>query len=119
VPCYSALPVSIRPRWRHCAAAALCFDDLVPTRFIDIDMPEEFVLECLTAEGGWIDWGLYRAEEFERQEDGAYLFAGEGSPLWLRCLRQDGSVIYVIDGGGDPFTYRLVPFPSEKYPGRT
>jgi len=25
----------------------------------------------------------------------------------------------VIDGSGDPFTYRLVPFPGEKYPGRT
>jgi len=75
-------------------------------------MPDEFVLECLTAEGDWIDWGLYRAEDFERQEDGAYLFAGEGSPLWLRCLRQDGSV---IDGGGDPFTYRLVPFPGGSY----
>lgn len=72
-----------------------------------------------TSEGEWVDWGLYRAEEFERQEDGAYLCAAEGSPLWLRCLRQDGSVIYVIDGGGDPFTYRLAPFPSEKYPGRT
>jgi len=35
---------------------------LMPTRFIDIDidMPEEFVLECLTADGSWIDWGLYR-----------------------------------------------------------
>ncbi len=87
----------------------------MPERFIDIEMPEEFVLECLTADGSWIDWGLYRAEEFERQEDGAYLNAMDGSPLWLRCLRQDGSVIYVIDGGGDPFTYRLVPFPGGGY----
>ncbi len=28
---------------------------LVPSRFIDIDMPEEFVLECLTPEGNWIE----------------------------------------------------------------
>ncbi len=47
----------------------------MPARFIDIDMPEEFVLECLTPDGGWVDWGLYRAEDFERQEDGAYLNA--------------------------------------------
>jgi len=90
----------------------------VAARFIDIDMPEEFVLECLTPDGGWVDWGLYRAEDFERQEDGAYLNAMDGSPLWLRCLRQDGAVIYVVDGGGEPFTYRPVPFPSERYPGR-
>lgn len=77
------------------------------------------MLECLTADGSWIDWGLYRAGDFERQEDGAYLSAIEGSPMWLRCLRQDGSVVYVVDGGGDPFAYRLVPFPSGKYPGRT
>ncbi len=95
------------------------FDNAVPTRFIDIDMPEEFVLECLTPEGDWIDWGLYRAGDFERGEDALYVVHGFGSPLWLRCLRQDGSVIYVVDGGGDPFTYRLVPFPSETYPGRT
>ncbi len=91
----------------------------VTTEFIDIDMPDEFVLECLTADGSWIDWGLYRAEDFEHQEDRAYLSAIEGSPMWLRCSRQDGSVVYVVDGGGDPFSYRLAPFPSEKYPGRT
>jgi len=32
------------------------FDDLVPTRFIDIEMPDEFVLEWLTPDGDWIDW---------------------------------------------------------------
>lgn len=84
-------------------------------QFIDIEMPEEFVLESLTPDGGWIDWGLYRAGDFERGEDGLYVAQGFGSPLWLRCLRQDGSVIHVVDGAGAPFTYRLVPFPSEKY----
>ena len=49
-------------------------------------------------------------------EDGVYVCAGHGgSPIWLRCLRQEGSVIYVLDGGGDPYTYRLHPFPSERY----
>jgi len=97
----------------------VCFDSGVPKPFIDIEMPEEFVLECLTADGEWIDWGLYRADDFERGEGGLYVAHVVGSPLWLRCLRQDGSGIYVVDGGGEPFTYRLVPFPSEKYPGRT
>lgn len=35
--------------------------------------------------------------------------------MFIRCLRQDGSVVYVVDGGGDPYTYRLVPFPGGGY----
>jgi hypothetical protein len=27
------------------------------SRFLDVNMPDRFVLECLTAEGDWIDWG--------------------------------------------------------------
>lgn len=84
-------------------------------KLIDVAMPEEFVLECLTADGEWIDWGIYRAIDFEREEDGAYLNTIDGSPLWLRCLRQDGRVIYCIDGGGDPYTYRLHSVPSERF----
>lgn len=97
----------------------VCFDFGVLTRYLD--MPAEFVHECLTPEGGWIDWGLYRAEDFVRGEDGHYV--AQVRKLWAaRCgsgVRQDGSVIYVIDGAGDPYTYRLIPFPSEQYPGRT
>jgi hypothetical protein len=85
-------------------------------RFRDISMPSEFVLEVLTAEGEWIDHGLFRASDFAREEDGTYVCSGGGgSPLFLRCLRQDGSVIYVTDGGGEPFTYRLCQFPSDRY----
>ncbi len=75
------------------------------SRFITIDMPEHFVLECLDARGDWIDWGLARSTDFARQDDGAYLSAlGVGSPVWLRCLRQEGSVIYCLDGAGNPYT---------------
>lgn len=84
-------------------------------RYRDVDMPERFVLECLTGTGAWIDSGLYHAEAFQRDADGTYVFAGDGSPLYLRCLRQDGCVIYVVDGAGDPYTYRLVPFPGGGY----
>jgi hypothetical protein len=84
-------------------------------RYRDIDMPERFVLECLTDTGAWIDWDLYHAEAFQRDDDGTYVFGGDGSPLYLRCLRQDGCVIYVVDGAGDPYTYRLVTFPGGGY----
>jgi hypothetical protein len=79
-------------------------------------MPDRFVLETLTGAGAWIDWGLYASNDFVVGDDGAYLCQGAGSPLWLRCLRQDDAVIYVVDGGGDPHVYRMVPFPSERYP---
>lgn len=84
-------------------------------KYLDIDMPERFVLECLTETGTWIDWGLYDAKAFERRDDGTYVSGSDSSPLFLRCLRQDGCVIYVVDGAGDPYTYRLVPFPSGGY----
>ena len=86
-----------------------------PRPFLDIKMPEEFVLECLDSEGNWIDLRLCHAQDFGRLEDGTYVHSTGGSPLFLRCLRQDGRVIYVVDGGGDPYTYRLYPFPSERY----
>jgi hypothetical protein len=85
-------------------------------RYLDIEMPEDFILECLTHTGEWIDWGRYQADAFTRCEDGAYLCLPEaGSPMWLRCLRQEGSVVYVVDGHGEPYTYRLVPYPSDRY----
>jgi hypothetical protein len=79
-------------------------------------MPDNFVLECLTDTGGWIDWAKCRAIDFARCDDGAYVCTGHaGSPIWIRCLRQDGTVLYCIDGGGLPYTYRLVPFPGGGY----
>ncbi len=27
-------------------------------RFLDVDMPNQFVLECLDTHGEWIDWEL-------------------------------------------------------------
>jgi hypothetical protein len=70
-------------------------------RYVDIEMPDEFVLEVTDDNGEWIDWGLYLARDFERKPDGAYLCAGHGgSPLWLRCLTQRDDSIDVVDGGG-------------------
>ncbi len=85
------------------------------SRYREIEMPEVFVLECLTSAGEWIDWGRYAARAFTREEDGTYIAQGAGSRLLLRCLRQDGCLIYVVDGAGDPHTYRLVAFPGGGY----
>lgn len=79
-------------------------------------MPDEFILEVQDDEGRWTDHGFFRAHDFERRDDGAYLCVlGAGSPLRLRCLRQDSDLVDVVDGGGEWFTYRLVPFPGGGY----
>ena len=85
-------------------------------KFIDIAMPERFVLEVPTEQGGWIDHGLFPASAFGRLEDGGYLCAGHGgSPLFLRCLEQRGDEVDVLDGQDNVYTYRLIAFPSERY----
>lgn len=77
-------------------------------------MPGHFALETLSPQGEWVLHGIFAADMFDRGDDGSYVCTGHGgSPLYLRCLRQNGSVVYVLDGGGDPFTYRLVPVDRE------
>ncbi len=83
----------------------------VAPKFIDIAMPERFVLEVPAEEGGWIDHGLFRAADFDRLDDGAYLCAGHGgSPVYLRCLEQRGNDLDVLDGDSNVFTYRVAPY---------
>lgn len=79
------------------------------TRYIHLELPEKFFIETPDGAGGWVIWGLYLAELFERQPDGSYVCAYDGSPTWLRGLRQNGHIVEVVDGGGEHFTYRLTP----------
>jgi hypothetical protein len=89
------------------ASEPFCFRGNV---FLDVVMPSRFVLECLDQGGAWVPHGLYETRQFSRDEDGVYVCAGHGgSPLFLRCLKQDGQVIHVVDGSGQPFAYRMVP----------
>jgi transcriptional regulator with XRE-family HTH domain len=76
--------------------------------FVAITMPARFVLEAEQDDGSVVDQGLYRAEDFTRTYDGAYVNAGHGgSPLWLRCLRQSGAWIVCLDGSGARTRYRM------------
>jgi hypothetical protein len=87
-------------------------------RFLDIDMPDEFVLEIRADDGQWIEHAFYSSDLFGRNDDGTYVCAGQGgSPMFLRCVRQRGQYIDVLDGGGFGYTYRLIPIPSDRYPG--
>ena len=79
--------------------------------FLDLDLPTTFVLEVPTSEGGWVDYGRYRAGDFDRLADGTYVCAGgSGSPLFLRCVHQTGDVITCVDGGGEQWVGRLAAF---------
>ena len=85
-------------------------------RFLPLDLPERFVVEVPDGEGGWTDYGLYDAAKFERLENGALVCTGWGpTPFYLRCIRQEGNVIDVLDGVGEQYTYRIVPFPGGGY----
>jgi len=85
--------------------------------FLSIEIPDSFVLECRTGDGGWAVHGAYGSSDFQRLPDGTYVCAGHGgSPLFLRSVRQDGQVLQVVDGGGREFTYRLVPCPDPTPP---
>jgi transcriptional regulator with XRE-family HTH domain len=76
--------------------------------FVAIAMPERFVLEAEQDDGTLVDHGLYRADDFTRTHDGAYVNAGHGgSPIWLRCIRQSGAWIVCLDGSGARIRYRL------------
>jgi hypothetical protein len=80
-------------------------------RFIDLALPDAFVLEVPAAAGGWVDYGLFHAADFDRMDDGAYVCAGHGgSPLFLRCVAQSDDLIECVDGGGDRWVGRLVPY---------
>lgn len=82
---------------------------MAKTHYIDLELPEKFFIETPDGDGSWVIWGLYLAELFERQPDGSYLCAYDGSPMWLRGLRQDGDIVDVVDGGGEHHVYRLRP----------
>lgn len=82
--------------------------------YLDIDMPDSFILEGKAGDGSWLDWGLFPRDMFVRDEDGTYICAGHGgSPVFLRCIAQHAdAVIECVDGSGTSHMYRLRPMPS-------
>lgn len=111
--CHRAAPAGDE-NWCEDNSRVPC-DFLLGNMFLPVEMPERFVLEFLTDDGSWMDHGLFESATFVRDRDGSYVAATGGSPMILRCLRQDGAVVYAVDGGGEPYTYRLVPFPGGGY----
>jgi 5'-deoxynucleotidase YfbR-like HD superfamily hydrolase len=77
-------------------------------KFVEVDLPDRFVVEVPSRDGGWIDYGKFARDRFSRLEDGSYLCAGEGwSPFYLRCVARHGPLLVVLDGSGERFVYRI------------
>ena len=59
----------------------------------------------ITAEGGRAASGV----ELERLDDGAYVHATIGSPLYLRIVSRRGGVLGIEDGGGRRWRCLVLP----------
>ena len=87
------------------------------TGFLDLELPERFVLEGQDHEGDWLDLGLFEASAFARTGDGIYVCAGHGgSPVILRCVSVAGPRFDALDGSGQRHRYRLIALPDPRYP---
>jgi hypothetical protein len=90
--------------------------EMTRKRYLDVEMPERFMLQIRDESARWLQWGVYWAKHFSRREDGTYLCAGTpyGSPTWIRCIaHRDGYFEHIDEGGhGNVYAYRLVPLPA-------
>lgn len=78
-------------------------------RYLALDLPATFTLEIRSEAGIWSEWGVYRAEDFVRLDDGSYVCEGHGgSPTWLRCIARRYGSFEHMDGGGLIHAYRIV-----------
>jgi len=96
-----------------------CFD-LEVGRYLDINLPERFVLETLTERGTWLEYGVYFAKDWKRFNDGSYGCGGLGwSPTYIRCVAHYGDHFEHVDGTGKHFRYRIRSVPMPRNPDGT
>ncbi len=77
--------------------------------YLDLGLPERFALAFQTDDGSWMTEAIGFARQFDRLEDGSYIYSGGGSTLWPRFIEHHTDHFIHVDGGGDPFTYRILP----------
>jgi hypothetical protein len=87
-------------------------------RYLDVSMPDWFVLESQCPDGTWVDQAFCSPCDFWQNEEGSYLCSDGGSGLWIRAAGIDADgVIDHVDGGGIHYRYRLLPLPHKRYRG--
>ena len=87
-------------------------DDAEP-RYLEVEMPDWFVLEFQLPDGTWMDEAFCLPGHFCRNDDGSYLRSDGASGLWIRAVHIDGDgVIDHVDGG------RPLPLPPHTPPKR-
>lgn len=77
-------------------------------RYLDLDLPEHFMLQIKTEQGEWWEQAVCRADQFARLDDDTYICRSVGSPIWLRCVEKHRDHIVHVDGTGKRFEYRLL-----------
>ena len=80
-------------------------------RFLEVELPQRFVLQFLTDRGTWMDEAVCLGRQFVRNPDGSYLCTSFSSALWIRCVAQHEDHFEHVDGGGRHFRYRILPLP--------
>jgi len=81
-------------------------------QYIKLDLPDVFevLVPSDAAPDHWVDYGIYRADEFSpiEAEPNAVVNTVSGSPFFIRAVRVDGDLYTCVDGGGDEFMIRIV-----------
>lgn len=78
-------------------------------RYLDLDLPEHFMLQIKGEDGEWREWAVCLAWQFARNYEGVYACTSLGSPIIFRCVEKIDDVHFIHeDGGEDLFEYRLL-----------
>jgi hypothetical protein len=68
-------------------------------------MPDRFLLQFRTEDGGWMDEAVCLARRFERRADGSYVCSEFSSGLWIRCVEKHDDHFVHLDGTGRRHRY--------------
>lgn len=77
-------------------------------RYLDLDLPERFMLQFRTQGGDWMEEAVCLAAHANRLEDGSYAIGTDGTGIMIRCVEKHRDHIVHVDGTGERFEYRLL-----------
>lgn len=83
------------------------------SRFLDLDLPERFMLQVRTSAGEWLEEAVCLSANAGRLDDGSYAIGTGGVGIMLRCVEKHADHFVHVDGGGRRFQYRLLPIEGD------